>query len=142
MAEPHRHVLGEPESMPPEPVPVRAEEEGALALEAPRGGRDGGANPLRRSAGRRAFRDRRMGARRGPHLRVGGAPRRRRARAGGSPPATDGSLDDYIAVATLALALGAVWFVAVQDLRPRPAPSKRAAIPDGGSPHACSTGSP
>src|SRR5690606_21958462 len=36
MAEPHRHVLGDPESMPPEPVPVRAEEEGALALEAPR----------------------------------------------------------------------------------------------------------
>ncbi len=120
MAEPRRDLMGDPESMPPEPVPVGAEEGGALALEAPPAA----------SAAARVLSAVLPGA---GHIAIGAWARGAAlllawaallavaffARDRIAAVATDGSLEDYVAVTTLALALGAVWFVAFRDLRPR-----------------------
>ncbi|HEX7120222.1 MAG TPA: ABC transporter permease [Longimicrobiales bacterium] len=130
MAEPHRHLIGDAESMPPEPVPVPAEEEGAYGLEPPAEAPalarllsvvlPGSGHLLIGAWGRGMLLLLAWGALLAVAVFAGDRI---------AAVARDGSLDDYVAVATLALALAAVWFRALRDLRARP----RRAAPGGDS---------
>lgn len=122
MAEPHRHVIGDAESMPPEPIPVPAEQAGAFAFEP----------PVEAPTYTRVLSAVLPGS---GHLAIGAWGRGMLlllawttflaivflswGRIAAIPE--QGSLDDTIAVGTLALTLAAVWIFAVRDLRPRPA---------------------
>ena len=128
MTGPHRHLVGDAESLPPEPIPVPAEAEGAYALEPP---------PEPAPVRARLLSAILPGA---GHVAIGawgrgmllllawgallaivvlGWDRIRRVPA-------EGTAEDYIAVATLVFALAAVWGYALRELV---RPARRAPTP-------------
>ncbi|HEX6938160.1 MAG TPA: ABC transporter permease [Longimicrobiales bacterium] len=121
MPQEHRHLIGDAESMPPEPIPVPADEAGAYAMEAPppAPARARILSAVLPGAGHLVIGDWGRGMlfllAWGVLLAIAVFARDRIA----ALPET-GSLDDYVAVGTLLLALAAVWLRAFLELRPRP----------------------
>lgn len=123
MAEPHRHLIGDAESLPPEPIPVPVEATGALALERPPAapGYARALSVVLPGAG---------------HIATGAGGRGMLLllawcallavlffawdRILAIPE--DGSPDDFVALATLIAALALVWTYAFRDLRTAPRP--------------------